>query len=255
MRWLSLLLLLLTVPGRAQAPATPACADAESCLTEGLRLAEGLNASADASRAASMLRLGCGKGSGLACAHAEILQAAYGEPGASRAVSAADAEQARQRLETDCASGVAQSCYLFGVAVENGLGVAADMAVSLRLYEQACGGNVARACYRQGQLLDAGPAAWRDPVQADELYRQACKGNEPRACFDLAKKLAPAQGSVSDSVAQLYERGCSGDYLPSCTALAKLHLDGRLSKPDPAEAKRLLDRACKGGEPDACQLR
>lgn len=256
MRFLSLLLLLLTVPGRAQAPVEPTCADAEACLAEGLRLAEGATAVADASRAAALLRAGCGKGSGVACAHAEILQAAYGEAGASRTVAVTDAERARQRLETDCENSNFQACYLLGVASENGLGTPADAGVALRQYEQACGGNVARACYRQGQLFETGPVAWRDPVQADALYRQACKGDEPRACYDLARKLdSSGAGPVPDSVAQLYERGCAGKHMPSCTALAKLHLGGRINGADPAEARRLLDRACKGGDADACGVR
>ena len=123
------------------------------------------------------------------------------------------------RLETACASGMAQVCVLVGSMVDKGQGAPADPARALYLYRRACEGGVAGGCFAAGTKLESA-----DPAGAAILYRRACDGRSAAGCSALGVLLARGKGGVPADPEQaraLQKRACDAGFAPACRRLAE----------------------------------
>jgi TPR repeat protein len=106
----------------------------------------------------------------------------------------------------------------------------------------------------QCKLKSAAKSYLCDPKDANECAEQCNKGsaeschNAARAQFAKGKHASFAE--AQEAAIPFYEKGCEGDYYPSCNSYAFSFLSGKT--PNRARAKELHQKACKGGEPNSC---
>jgi len=128
-------------------------------------------------------------------------------------------------LEKACAAGMAKCCFVLGSGFENGLGgLAPDVPRAARAYGSACEAGHGRACFFLGFLHDAGPHYQMKGLRHDE-----------KRAFEF------------------YSKSCDLDYLPGCWHVGHSYATGDGVPLDPVRGLALLDKACRGGETDACE--
>src|SRR5258706_15389369 len=66
------------------------------------------------------------------------------------------------RLDAECEKGMHGSCFTLGVMLEEGNGVAKEIARAAKLYERACNGGDADACSNPGVLQESGEGVTKD---------------------------------------------------------------------------------------------
>jgi TPR repeat protein len=137
-----------------------------------------------------------------------------------------------------CDGGDAAACGHLGALYEQGLGVVRDLARARALHEKACTGGYWFSCHN---LIVLGDDVGRR-VLADD-GRRGCERGSPWSCDQLALFTSDKAESR-----RAFERGCDGDWGPSCYSLS-LSMVSR----DPARARALRQKACKLGNPNACQ--
>ncbi|KYF92676.1 Sel1 repeat protein [Sorangium cellulosum] len=162
-----------------------------------------------------------------------------------------------------CGKGDVGSCYHLGIHYLSGKDLPRDDARAAELFEKACGAGVTQACYARArlQLRDIQSAkvppdtAGRAKVR--EFADKACEMGDGWACFSAAEwylsegPQAVLPKDATRAVAFL-RRGCDLGYGPSCSALGKMLIEGKLAAKDVAVAVGVLQRACEGGQAEDC---
>ncbi len=189
--------------------------------------------------------------SGAKCSSPALAPAHLCEPADSRACAA------------QCGKGDVGSCYHLGIHYLSGKDLPRDDARAADLFEKSCGAGIAQACYARAkqQLRDiqsgkvSPDGAGRAKVR--EFADKACDLGDGWACFSAAEwYLSEGPQAVlpkdpTRAVAFL-RRGCDLGYGPSCSALGKMLVEGKLAAKDVAVAVGVLQRACEGGETEDC---
>ncbi len=162
---------------------------------------------------------------------------------------AADAAPA---LQVRCKQGDLPSCSMLGVALELGVGVAADRARALVLYSRACEGGNMRACANQGALMmaDAHPLA---PAGALRLLHTACEAAQGRACAALGRAFVDGRLGSPRTGAPLLARACGKGEPGACVELADL-VERGLAPGGSQRVTELLATACAAGDARGCAL-
>ncbi|MFN8095178.1 MAG: hypothetical protein U0599_23695 [Vicinamibacteria bacterium] len=134
-------------------------------------------------------------------------------------------------------------------------GDAAACAAMVPGLEQQCAAQHADACSYLAWLHGQGSGLPRDPAKAAAYVARACEAGDKRACVEHAWTLARGEGVPQDEAraTAALEGLCAEPFYPACTRLALVHA-AKPSRADRARARELLDRACRGGEADACSL-
>ncbi|WP_437820125.1 SEL1-like repeat protein [Sorangium sp. So ce1078] len=189
--------------------------------------------------------------SGAKCSSPALAPAHLCEPADSRACA------------TQCGKGDVGSCYHLGIHYASGKDLPRDDARAAELFEKACGAGVTQACYARARLqlrdIQSGKvfpdAAGRAKVR--EFADKACEMGDGWACFSVAEwylsegPQAALPKDATRAVAFL-RRGCDLGHGPSCSALGKMLVEGKLAAKDVAVAVGVLQRACEGGQAEDC---
>lgn len=189
--------------------------------------------------------------SGAKCSPPALAPAHLCEPTDARACAA------------ECGKGDIGSCYHLGIQYLGGKDFPRDDARAAELFEKACGAGVTQACYaRAKQLLRDMKSAKAPPDAAGrakvrEFADKACEMGDGWSCFSVAEwYLSEGPQAVlpkdpTRAVAFL-RRGCDLGHGPSCSALGKMLVEGKLAAKDVGVAVGVLQRACQGGQSEDC---
>lgn len=108
----------------------------------------------------------------------------------------ADAQATGDLYQRACDEGDMIACNVFGLMLEQGVGVERDVERAATLYELACEGGTMVGCTNLGILFDAGAGVEQSAERAEGLYRVACEGGELLACNLLAPNAQISGGSL-----------------------------------------------------------
>jgi TPR repeat protein len=182
----------------------------------------------------------------------------------SLACARASAEEARPyrpwdprpwtpELRTECLEGNGDACRLGGIALEQGLGIAADPAGALDLHRRGCDLGDAGACQRFGWLAKGGNGVPADGKAAVRAFERACDLGVGDGCSAAGFLLAYGERDVIPNrvkAEKLLRRACDDRHHPrACAALA-----GLVEQRDGAEALRIVEGCC-GADGGCCTQR
>jgi hypothetical protein len=162
---------------------------------------------------------------------------------------------------------------------------AKDQPKARELFRAACDGKHAEACSHLGSIVKE---VDKDDVGAEDAWKKGCELGDARGCFNAAESLrkvkpkdatslyakackaagkdamlvtlACGRGGVhayesgdETTAAELARASCTDDQVGGCNLLGVLTLEGKGGiTSDPEQAKKLFERACKGGDASAC---
>ena len=179
-------------------------------------------------------------------------------------VLAQGAAPSPQVLESQCAAGVGEACYGYGMLYEAGKQVPEDRAKAARYYDMACDKGSAHGCFELSILYANGtgvPQSWPKAHAYDE---RACDGGMALACDEAGYDYAASGRGVAHDVAKaqgfyqraavIWSRECTQGDADSCR-----HASMLLKRSDPAQARAQAERAallwqaaCEAGSAGAC---
>jgi TPR repeat protein len=109
-----------------------------------------------------------------------------------------------------------------------------------RLYESACGRGEARGCQALAQMYDRGELGRNQGTAAARFHERACELGLARACYDLGVVYVRTDAARA---VLLYEKACAGGEAEACSAAGYLLRNGAPNlPPDKARAEDLLAR-------------
>ncbi len=150
-----------------------------------------------------------------------------------------------------CFKGDASSCYERAIQIEHGDSSAKSQAVFL--FHRACKLGHASGCTNYAAHIwgDSGRAA--ELPCAQRIFEETCRAKDTFGCGMLGRMLVdsgrPDDVTRGESV---LENSCDELRGFVCRALALELESGKLGEYGAARIEFLLDRACAGGDPDAC---
>ena len=163
-----------------------------------------------------------------------------------------DQEQAAQWMRR-AAEGVAQAQYMYARMLQDGRGVASDLAQARLWFQRAADAGMADAQAALAEMLLNGRGGERSPVAAAHLFKQAAAAGHIGAMFAIGALFETGQGlSLDHNTAQKWfaaaaERGHGHAQLMLGRYLSK----GIAGERNPAAARAWLERAVVQGVHEA----
>jgi len=133
------------------------------------------------------------------------------------------------------------------------LGKTESRSENASLFRRACELGHASGCTNYAASLWVEPADASDLACAQRLFQASCAARDPFGCGMVGRMLVDS-GRPADIERgrKVLETSCDELRGFVCRALALELESGSLGAYDPARIKPLLERACAGGDPDAC---
>ncbi len=195
---------------------------------------------------------GCAAGSSLACNNLATLYA-EGQAGVEQ-----NPEMARDRFQKACDAGDAVACNNAGFVAG---GFVASPRVGPRgeiTYKLRCAGPFKVGCAGWGASVHTVPPGTpADLGSAAAAFERACKLGAPIACVNLGALVYVGKGVAADRARaeQLFATTCFKGDPGACGEQASALLNVRMDHPrDGRGGFGFMQRACKGGEEDACAI-
>ena len=173
---------------------------------------------------------------------------------------AASGGEAVKLFEPACKARKAWGCMGMADAYANGWGVARDAARAGEFERAGCvdsAGDKLRLCTRYGTRL----VGSRDQKQlnlGEQILNASCSANDALACYQIGQLgFAPPAGATTTSQEAFYysRRGCELGSGGACSVLGGAYVNGTDEvQAEPEAAIAILDRGCKLGDTNACQL-
>jgi TPR repeat protein len=121
------------------------------------------------------------------------------------------------------------------------------------LYFRACVLGEANACTNYAATIWVKGSSDEKLACARRTFEKACAAKEPFACGMVGRMMLESTTPPSYAEGRRYlETNCDHVGGFSCRVLAKHLESGKLGEYQPEVIRSLLDRACSGGDPDAC---
>jgi hypothetical protein len=153
--------------------------------------------------------------------------------------------QAVALLQEGCDGGDPQGCGNLGVLYETGTGVALDKAKAVELLTRACDGDDGLGCTNLGGYYAT--LAPPDDAKARAMFERACKLEHAQGCANLADFLTGGRGGAADEprAIEVTRKACDLGSGLACANLGQLYLHGEGGLPtDPKKAALLFVTAC-----------
>ena len=186
-----------------------------ACVALGLVLSEGRLAPRDLAEAAKDLGRACDLGAANACA----------------GLVAMVEQEGPAALESACARGDGEGCFVLASLHFAGKGVAKDVAGAVRLFQQSCANGFWRGCGGLGECYRAGQGVTPDGAQAIRYFEMACRGGVAASCY-AAGNLYRGMRDES-SARQRFQQACDFS-LRAAEASAAYFKPGASPRPGPA---------------------
>ncbi len=155
-----------------------------------------------------------------------------------------------------CDAGDAGACNSVGYAHHNGEGVPADKVKAASLYRRACDAGSAKGCGNLGLFYLEGWVGFPvDKPKAAALFEKGCQGGSPDACNNLGTLYILGDGGLPKDPAKghaLQELACEANWPIACSNAGAAYEFGQAVPMDKVRAAKLYQRACDGGDGNAC---
>lgn len=220
---------------------------------------------ADRARARALFERACSGGEGLGCFHLGRL--------------AADATSADAQYVRGCQLKDLASCTAHALALEHGLGIAADREAGRALMRKTCSDGHPRACVNVGVVEYNENVDTAHRREGQHLIERGCYGGDALGCHYLAQIELPAATTRWEllRLRDKEEEACEHGVAAACAAAGAMFRDGvtTLELPqrgheyererafededsdrsglDAERAVELFQHGCALGDPDACQ--
>lgn len=149
-----------------------------------------------------------------------------------------------------CRAGNAASCLALAYTAEANPKTAGG---AMALYHRACLLGAANACTNYAASVWAGVHSEAQLACARRTLEKACSAREPFACGMVGRFMLESTPPAPVAEARNYlEAACDELGGFSCRVLARHLESGKLGDYRPDLIRSLLQRACAGGDPDAC---
>lgn len=166
-------------------------------------------------------------------------------------ISVPECEAGDPACRDACLQGDAGSCLGRAYAIERE-NAAIDEATAL--FRRACALGSANGCTNYAATIWARDHTDEELSCALRLFEKSCAANEPYGCGMVGRVLldrASSPQELSDAERKI-EASCEDPGGFSCRVLAKQLETVEPSVRDSDRIAALLERACEGGDPDAC---
>jgi TPR repeat protein len=121
-------------------------------------------------------------------------------------------------------------------------------------HDAACKAGRAAGCTALGTAFEEGEGRPQNRPVAELLYRKACAAGDGEGCFDLANLLSVADRETGqEAVAAFTIRACRLDMLEACDREADALGWGNWGEPDPQTATALRRATCAKGRQESCR--
>jgi TPR repeat protein len=148
-----------------------------------------------------------------------------------------------------CIAGNAGACLSLAYQAEEGN----NRDEAIRLYRRSCLLGEANACTNYAAHIWGRTHSGDELTCAQRTFEKACAAREPFACGMVGRLMIEDTTPPSFAEGRKYlERACIDVGGFPCRVLAKHLESGKLGGYEPGGIRILLQRACAGGDPDAC---
>jgi TPR repeat protein len=167
----------------------------------------------------------------------------------TREIAAADAADAA------CQAGTWAACATLGMAYETGAGRPQNRPVAELLYRRACDADDGEGCFRLGELLALTENA-ADRGFVELFIARACQLGSLEACNRMADHLGDGLIDPREPVAaaRLRRATCDRGGRSACLVMAQALIEPDRSLSQQDEGRAVLDRQCRAGDPEACEI-
>jgi len=216
-----------------------------ACMWVGDRLARGKDGPPDPARGVALFDRACDEGYAEACRTlATWVEHGYFGVESTR-------EGRASYYGKGCEAGSPEACYQLAMALEDGDGIAEDLAAATVAYQDACAREHDEACIEVARMTYAGRGVPRDRERAFRLYEGLCSRGLPGACFALGNSLLE-DGQGERAVATL-SSSCRRGMEQCCCLLGSAFEEGLGGMArDVGRAAGLFKTACDAGHGHAC---
>lgn len=156
--------------------------------------------------------------------------------------------------DEQCQRGNAASCTRLGLMHERGEGVAKDVSKAAALYDKACQGDDVPACSRFGSMLTEGLGVAQDGKRGRSFLHKACAAGWSRACTAEMAQFAKEHAGDTTPLIPLMQRACDGGDGDACASLGMMYQEGLGFEKDEERAAYFLKRGCRAGSKFGCVL-
>lgn len=159
------------------------------------------------------------------------------------------------RCQIDCEAGHPAACLARAYAIDRLAAHADDPKgrEARALYRRACELGSANGCTNYAASLWAGRHTSEELACAVRTFEKSCAVREPFACGMAGRLLLEdTEPPRVEEGRKILQGSCDGIGGFPCRVLAKHYEEGTFGTYPTDLVPRLLDQACKGGDPDGC---
>ncbi len=211
-----------------------------SCFNYALMNEKGQGVTKNAAVALEYYRIGCRRGSDVACIN---LSAIYRRASSSPA----DREIANGLVEKSCNSGAMVACSNLAVLAETDEPTPAGKATAALLYRKACDGLNGNGCRGLGNLAHDGVKEAGTKREAIKFFVKGCQLGSGSSCYNagLMYNIGFFVRQNPSTALSWFGEGCSLGSAPSCAGAALAAVSMKPGDPNGGEevAKKWLDHA------------
>ena len=153
--------------------------------------------------------------------------------------------------EAACREGDAEACYARGVQLQLQPPSGRESEVK-ELYERACTLGSAIGCTNFAAGIWMNDLGERDAACALAIFERTCEAGEHFGCGMVGRVRAERLASERDAIATFLSSRCNEIGGFACRVLAAHIEKGDLPTAQGGSVAELLERACRGGDSDAC---
>lgn len=226
-----------------------------ACVRLGLQVQDGRGVAYDPKRAAELYTKVCEGGYGIGCFNLAGLHMTGNGVVEDPAKAAELAKRSEALYAKQCDAGDLQWCTNLGVLYEGPFLGQPDFAKAAAVYKKACDKNAGDWCVNLALMQAYGDGMPKDVKKASALMQKACNANVMLACGTLGQMHMKTELGLSGKPAKgvpLLEKACAGGEVQACAVLsAENGLGERIPRND-VLAKKYGERACALGSSSAC---
>ncbi|MBS1122260.1 MAG: Sel1 protein [Deltaproteobacteria bacterium] len=194
----------------------------------------------------------CDMGGGVACTRgAELLEDGTG--GAKEPAKALAMYKRSMEILAPLCPGDGPACFIVGFLHENAKATPKDPTKAITAYRAGCTAGSGNACMSLATGLDKGLGGKVDTEGANQAYDKACNDfDNSEACQKISERLGMAKKDL-DRAFKMAKRGCDLDPKYCGTAAEFYRLGFGMAAADQVTATKYYKQACENGELGWCQ--
>lgn len=157
--------------------------------------------------------------------------------------------------EPACGRGDMSACEIAGIGYLQGVAVTRDLGRARIMLERSCEAGHALACSNYAKMAQDNQGVTLPPERQLSLLRRGCEEADNNACYRVGKALMAIDNPNEHVLREArlrFEKACDGGEKDACFVLGLAAKTGRFGARDVVKASRLLTAACNDDNATAC---